>query len=153
VTRIALHAVAPEDDERFLAATRAPAGTLYRALLSDVAFRFAELAPGAPGDHELVREHGTPDTAGGVVRIELLAVPADGEARLLAGWDEARAVLARRRGYLGARLYRSGADRDLRFVDVARWSSPLMVARMLRGPEPVALPFATQAAIYQPVAR
>jgi len=38
---------------------------------------------------------------------------------------------------------------DLRFVEIARWSSPLMYARALRRPGLQALPFDSQPALYQ----
>ena len=55
--------------------------------------------------------------------------------RFLAGWERARHAIAEQRGYLGTRLHRSVGATDLRFVNLARWSSPLMFARALQQPE------------------
>jgi hypothetical protein len=129
VTRITLHATEPEDDA---------AGVLYRALRPDVDFRFVWVAEG--DGYEVVREHGTPDVAGGVVLIDPFEVPAGEDDAFLAGWDAARAALAAQQGYLGARLHRATGPADFRFVDLARWSSPLMVQRA-----------AAKGALYQPV--
>ena len=118
MTRITLYATEPEDDA---------AGVLYRALRPDVDFRFVSVAEG--DGYEVVREHGAADTPGGVVLIDPFEVPAGEDDAFLAGWDDARAVLAQQQGYLGARLYRATGPADFRFVDLARWSSPLMVQR------------------------
>jgi heme-degrading monooxygenase HmoA len=45
------------------------------------------------------------------------------------------AALADQRGYLGTRLHRSTDGSHFRFVDLARWSSPLMFARATQRPE------------------
>jgi hypothetical protein len=108
-------AVAPDDDEVFLAAWAAEggAGALYRAIRADVAYRFVAVTPGR-GEYELVREHGSIDVAGGVV--------------LIATYEEPPELPTGRRGYIGSRLYRGEAG----FVELARWSSPLMVFRAKR---------------------
>lgn len=129
MTRITLCAGEPEDDT---------AGVLYRALRPDVEFRFVSVAEG--DGYEVVREDGAPDTPGGVVLIDPFEVPAGEDDAFLAGWDDARAVLAEQQGYLGARLYRATGPADVRFVDLARWSSPLMVQRA-----------GAMGAVYQPV--
>jgi hypothetical protein len=136
LTRITLHATEPEDDA---------AGVLYRALRPDVAFRFVSVAEG--DDYEVVREHGTPDVSGGVVLIDPFEVPAGEDDAFLAGWDAARAALAGQQGYLGARLHRAAGPADFRFVELARWSSPLMVHRAAAA----AIPFPSHPALYQPV--
>jgi hypothetical protein len=136
VTRITLYATEPEDDAE---------GVLYRALRPDVDFRFVLVAEG--DGYEVVREDGTPDTPGGVVLIDPFEVPAGEDDAFLAGWDAARAVLARQQGYLGARLHRAAGPADFRFVDLARWSSPLMVHRAAAE----AIPFPSYPALYQPV--
>ena len=118
MTRITLYATEPEDDA---------AGVLYRALRSDVDFRFVSVGEG--DGYEVMREDGAPDTPGGVVLIEPFEVPAGEDDAFLAGWDDARADLAAQQGYLGARLYRATGPADVRFIDLARWSSPLMVQR------------------------
>jgi hypothetical protein len=135
--QIELFAVAPGDDEAFLASWRREraGATLYRALRDDVRFRFVSVGAGA--GYELVHEDGTPDVAGGVAQI--------------AGLDEIgawpAAAISGRRGYLGSRLYRALAPADFAFVVVARWSSPLMVARAARE-----VVFPAEAALYVPAA-
>ena len=118
MTRITLFATEPEDDA---------AGVLYRALRSDVEFRFVSVGEG--DGYEVAREHGAPDTRGGVVLIDPFEVPAGEDDAFLAGWDDARTALAEQQGYLGARLYRATGPADFRFIDLTRWSSPLMVQR------------------------
>jgi hypothetical protein len=136
LTRITLFATEPEADA---------AGVLYRALRPDVGFRFVSVAEG--DGYEVVREHGRADTPGGVVLIDPFEVPAGEDDAFLAGWDAARAVLAAQQGYLGARLYRAGGPADFRFVEIARWSSPLMIQRAgARG-----IPVPSHPALYQPV--
>jgi Antibiotic biosynthesis monooxygenase len=135
---IELFAVPPQEDEAFLAAWRAeapPGATLHRALRPDVQHRFAGLAAGGP------------DAGGGVLLIVPFEVAAGEEERFRAAWEEVRAVLSTRRGYLGAQLLRSP---DARRVAVVHWSSPLMYARAVReeGDLIAALPFPAQPALY-----
>jgi heme oxygenase (mycobilin-producing) len=147
--------VSPEADEAFLAdwerareslATQGGFGAiaLFRALRSDVDLRFVDVArvdaaeerfASHPSLYEVVHEDGTPDREGGVIRINHVEVPAGEDARFMAGWERTRAALASERGYLGTRLHRSVGAADFRFVDFARWSSPLMFARALQRPE------------------
>jgi heme-degrading monooxygenase HmoA len=157
--------VPPEADEAFVASWRRDS-TLYRALREDVDFRYVEVAPESglpeaggefpshPGLYDVARIDGTPDVDGGVVLINPFEVPDDGDERFLAGWDRARQVLAEQRGYLGTRLHRSVAAADFRFVNVARWSSPLMFARAREDPRfreaAQAIPFPSHPALYQP---
>ena len=154
MTNIEVFAVPVGEDEGFLAAWRERPrdAVLYRALRDDVDFRFAAIGEG--GSYEVVREDGVPDTEGGCVLINPFEVPAGEDERFLAGWERAREALAGRRGYLGTRLLRSDED-DFRFVDVARWSSPLMLFRATRQPElhaaAEAIPFPSHPALYQPV--
>ena len=136
MTRITLYATEPEDDT---------AGVLYRALRPDVAFRFVSVAEGE--GYEVVREHSAADTPGGVVLIDPFEVPAGEDDAFLAGWDAARAALAGQQGYLGARLHRAAGPADFRFVELARWSSPLMVQRA--GAKGIPVP--ARPALYQPV--
>jgi heme oxygenase (mycobilin-producing) len=152
---------------------------LHRALRPDVAFRFVSVArvespkawrqaigdaalPGGTmrfkahsGLYDVVYEDGTPDDPGGVILINPFEVPAGDEERFLAGWDAARELLASHRGYLGTRLHRSLAAASFRFVNVARWSSPLMFSRAVQRPEfqqaAAALTFASHPALYQVV--
>jgi hypothetical protein len=117
-------------------------GVLHRALRDDVPFRFVALG-GAGERYDVVLEAGTPDVEGGVVLIE----------PFLAAWGRLRAARAEQRGYLGTRLYRSvAAAAEPGFVDVTRWSSPLMFARASALPDveqaTAAMPFASQPALY-----
>jgi hypothetical protein len=126
-TLIEFFAVPPSRDTAFLAdwaRERAAAGaTLYRAIREETPVRFVSVGPG--GSHALVQADGDVDGAGGVIRITAFAA-ADTTA-----WEPAHAIERERRGYLGTRLYR-GPDG---YVAIARWSSPLMVARTELRPE------------------
>jgi hypothetical protein len=102
-------------------------GAVYRALRDDADYPFVAIAPG--DGYDVVHEDGNPDGAGGVVLVEPYDVPPAHDDRFLAAWREAHARLAAAHGYLGTRLYRGAARTELRWVEVARWSSPLMVAR------------------------
>jgi heme-degrading monooxygenase HmoA len=146
--------------------------TVYRALRDDVDFRFAAVAqadgpaawePGISDSipfashaslYEVARVDGRPDVTGGVVLINPFEVPPDSDEPFVSGWERARAALAQQQGYLGARLHRSAAPADFRFVDIARWSSPLMFARALKRPEftdaAAAMPFPSHPALYVP---
>jgi heme-degrading monooxygenase HmoA len=124
-------------------------GVLYRALRDDAAFRFVAVADA--GD-DVVREIGTPDVAGGVVLVEPFEVPDGADERFLDAWERLRAARAQQRGYLGSRLHRRAGAAEHRFVDVTRWSSPLMFARATALPEveaaSAAMPFASCPALY-----
>jgi hypothetical protein len=102
-------------------------GRLYRALRADVRHRFVVVAPGS--GYEVAHEDGDPDGADGVVLVEPFAVPPGDDEGFLAAWREAHAALAVQRGYLGARLFRSAAPGEPRWIEMARWSSPLMYSR------------------------
>jgi hypothetical protein len=105
--------VRPDEDEEFLGAWAAEGrGVLYRAIRDDVRCRFVAIAAGT--EYELVREDGWDAESGGVVLVQ-------------AG-DEPPELPTGRRGYIGSRLYR-GAEG---YVEIARWSSPLMVFRARR---------------------
>ena len=159
---INLFEVSPEDDDAFLAAwqsERVEGGVLLRALRADADFRFVELAAVEPGTggagaglYEVVHEDGAPDGAEGVTLVNPFEVPAGEDERFVGGWERARAALADQRGYLGTRLHRSAGAADFRFVDVARWSSPLMFARATGRPEfraaPADLPYPGHPALY-----
>jgi heme-degrading monooxygenase HmoA len=153
------------------------ATALHRALRGDVDFRFVNVAgvgsvdtwraaiadpdfPGGamaftahPGLYEVVHEDGALDEPGGVILINFFEVPPDADARFLSGWNQARELLAARRGYLGTRLHRSLGPADFRFVNVARWSSPLMFAKAVGQPEfqqaAAAIPYASHPALYE----
>jgi heme-degrading monooxygenase HmoA len=171
--------VPPDADADFTAAWERTRGrlpttgtTLHRALREDVDFRFVAVAyvddPQAweqattesmpftshASVYEVARVDGRPDVAGGVVLINPFEVPADADEPFLTGWDRARAVLAQQQGYLGTRLQRSAAPADFRFINIARWSSPLMFARALKRSEftdaAAAMPFPSHPALYTP---
>jgi heme-degrading monooxygenase HmoA len=160
---IDLFEVAPESDAAFLAdweRERRASAVLYRALRADVAFRFvgvarADAGSSAPGRYEAVHEEGAPDGAEGVTLINPFEVADGDDERFVAGWERARAALADQRGYLGTRLHRSVGESDLRFVNLARWSSPLMFARATQRPEfreaGAGLPYAGHPALYSVV--
>jgi heme-degrading monooxygenase HmoA len=154
VTRIDLFRVAPGEDDAFLADWAGP-GTLYRALRPDVEFRFVALGAAGGAEYEVVREDGAPETAGGVTLIDAFEVPDSEDEAFLAGWDGARATPAEQQGYLGTRLHRATGAAEFRFVDVARWSSPLMFARALERPAfreaARRIPFPSHPALYQPL--
>jgi heme-degrading monooxygenase HmoA len=127
--------------------------TVYRALREDVDFRYAVVAPG--GGYEVVRDEGDVDGSGGVLFFNPFEVsPADDE-KFLAAWDAAREVLEAQHGFLGRRMHRSTGDAELRFVNLGRWSSPLMFARAIARPEVAAavarIDFPSHPALYLPV--
>jgi hypothetical protein len=129
-------------------------GVLYRALRDDAAFPFVRIAADPAGSYEVVREEGSPEgDDGGVTLINPFEVDASDDERFLAGWEAARAVMARQRGYLGTRLHRATGPADFRFVNQARWSSPLMFHRATQDPEfrhaGAAMPFPSHPALYQ----
>jgi heme-degrading monooxygenase HmoA len=166
-----------ERAREFLATKQAFATTiLHRALRDDVEYRFVNVAgvespdvwrkaiadPEFPRErmpfnahpslYEVVHEDGTPDGSEGVVLINPFEVPADADEGFLAGWNRAREVLGGQRGHLGTRLHRSLGPADFRFVNIARWSSPLAFARAIAHPEfrrvAEAMPFASHPALY-----
>ena len=159
--------VSPDADEAFIAEWERArdalatedgfiAAALYRAVRSDVEFRFVGVtrytAPSG-GLYEVVHEDGAPEGAGGVVLIEPVEVPADQDEHFLTGWERAHDVLATQRGYLGTRLHHSVGAADFRFVNIARWSSPLAFFRAVRQPAvqeaAAAMPFTSHPALYQ----
>jgi hypothetical protein len=105
--------VPPEADADFLAAWAAQGGgVLYRAIRDDVRCRFVGVTAGA--GYELVREDGAAQESGGVVLVHEWRSPPD--------------LPTGRRGYIGSRLYRGPEG----YVEIAWWSSPLMVFRAKR---------------------
>jgi hypothetical protein len=104
------------------------AGLLYRAWRPDVEFPFVEVVA-HEGAYAVVHEDGSPDGAEGVTLVEPFDVPAGEEERFLEAWRDEHERHAEQRGYLGARLYRCTGPAEFRFVEIARWSSPLMVSR------------------------
>ena len=168
--------VPPEEDEGFLAGVLRPrdgtasprlasASVLYRALREDATLRWvavtrldtSERSARSPRDaaYEIVHDEGAVDGGGGVVQIVAFEVPEPGDERFRAGWEEARAADAQQQGWLGTRLHRSLGPAHLRWVQISRWSSPLMVHRARGRPEvraaAQALPFAAHSALYQVV--
>src|SRR3954452_7182243 len=99
----------------------------YQAFRGDAPFPYVSIGPG--DGYEVVHEDGTPERRGGVVQIEFFVVPAGQEERFLASCWEGRDELTGRQGYLGTRLFRAVGDAEFRFVELARWSSPLMMHR------------------------
>lgn len=146
-----------EEDEAFLAAWNGAGRdgfTLHRALRPDAARRFVEVGPSdADAGYEIVRADGEPDGAGGVILINPFEVPAEHDERFLAGWQSVHDLLATQRGYLGTRLHRSLRPNEFRFVNIARWSSPLMFQRATQKPEfqelAAAMPFPSHPALYE----
>jgi heme-degrading monooxygenase HmoA len=106
-----------------------------------------------PGLYEVVHEDGTPDAADGVILINAFEVPAENDAAFVTSWSRARDLLAEQAGYLGTRLHRSLGPADFRFVNIARWSSPLAFAEAVDRPDfqqaTSVMPFASQPALYQ----
>jgi heme oxygenase (mycobilin-producing) len=171
--------IAAWERARDFVTTRGGSGAtaLHRALRGDVDFRFVnvgrvesaeawrrtisegELPGGAipftahSGLYQVVHEDGTPEGAGGVILINPFEVPSGDDERFLTGWDGAREMLATQRGYLGTRLHRSLAAARFRFVNVARWSSPLAFSRAVQRPEfqqaAAAVTFRSHPALYQ----
>jgi heme oxygenase (mycobilin-producing) len=158
-TATALHrALRPDAEFRFVNVTHVQSAEAWRRAIGD-----AEL-PGATtvftahsGLYEVLHEDGVPEGAGGVILINPFEVPTGDDEAFLTGWERARELLATQRGYLGTRLHRSLAAASFRFVNIARWSSPLMFSRAVQRPEfqeaAAALTFASHPALYQVVAQ
>jgi heme oxygenase (mycobilin-producing) len=151
----ALHrALRPDVDFRFVDVARVESPEAWREAVADPAFPGGDMPfRGHPSLYELLREDGTPDVAGGVVLINPFEVAPDEDERFLTGWDGARERLAEQRGYLGTRLHRSLGPADFRFVNIARWSSPLAFAKAIDRPDfreaAAAMPFRSHPALYQ----
>src|SRR4051794_38657588 len=139
---------------RFVNVARVGSPEAWRQAIADPEFPGGEMPFAAhPGLYEVVHEDGAPDGREGVVLINTFEVPAGADEPFLAGWHRARDVLATRRGYLGTRLHRSLGPADYRFVNIARWSSPLMFSEAVGQPEfqqaASAMPFASHPALYE----
>jgi heme-degrading monooxygenase HmoA len=152
----ALHRALRDDvDFRFVNVTRVDSPQVWQEAIADPEFAGGRMPFKAhPSLYEVVHEDGALDDDGGVVLINPFEVPAGDDDGFLAGWGRARELLAGQRGYLGTRLHRSLAPQaDLRFVDIARWSSPLMFFRAVQQPAfaetAAAMPFASHPALYQ----
>jgi hypothetical protein len=127
------------------------AGQLYRALRDDVAFPYVRIGPG--DDYEIVHEDGDVEGEGGTVLINPFEVAPPDDGAFETGWRRMRDLFAGQQGYLGTRLHRAVGPADYRWVNVARWSSPLMFQRALQRPEAgelaTALPFRSHPALYE----
>jgi heme-degrading monooxygenase HmoA len=154
VTGLLFSAAPPEGD------AWSEAGTLLRALRDDVDFRFVAIFDGEPptdvaGRYAVRHEDGAPDGRDGVILVNPFEVPENEAEQFVAGWDRVRELLADERGYLGTRLHEAVDDAAFRFVNVARWSSPLMFSRALGRSEVQeaagALPYRSHPALYQVV--
>jgi heme-degrading monooxygenase HmoA len=97
-----------------------------------------------------VREDGAPDGRDAVVLINAFS---EEDQRFLTGWDRARDMLAAQPGYLGTRLHRSLGPADFRFVNIARWSTPLAFSNAVARPAfqqaAAAMPFVSHPALYE----
>ena len=154
-TTTALHRAWRADvDFRFVNVARVDAPEAWREAVGDPAFPGRELPfTSHPGLYEAVHDDGTPDGTQGVTLIDPFEVPPEEDERFLSGWERARRVLAVQRGYLGTRLHRSLGPADFRFVNIARWSSPLMFAKAVGQPAfqdaAAGVPFPSHPALYQ----
>jgi heme oxygenase (mycobilin-producing) len=153
-TETALHRALREDaDFRFVNVAGVESPEVWREAINDPAFPGGKMPFKAhPGLYDVVYEDGQSDGTDGVVLINPFEVPPAADERFVAGWQETRAILAGRPGYLGTRLHRSLGPADFRFVNIARWSSPLAFARAVGQPEfhqsAAALPFPSHPALY-----
>jgi heme oxygenase (mycobilin-producing) len=151
----ALHRALRTDAEfRFVNVARVDSPEAWRRAIADPAFPGAKMPFNAhPGLYEVVHEDGTPDGREGVILINAFEVPAEADAHFLAGWGRAREALAAQPGYLGTRLHRTVGPADFRFVNIARWSSPLAFSKAVSQPgfrqAAEAMPFASHPALHQ----
>jgi len=149
-------ALRPDAEFRFVNVARVESPKAWRQAIGDAALPGGAMRFKAhSGLYEVVHEDGVPDGDGGVILINPFEVPAGHDESFLTGWNRARELLATQRGYLGTRLHRSLAAASFRFVNVARWSSPLMFSKAVQQPEfqdaAAAMTFASHAALYQVV--
>ena len=151
----ALHrALRPDAEFRFVNIAQVDSPEAWRDAIADPAFPGGKMPFAAhPSLYEVVHEDGAPDGTEGVILINAFEVPADADEPFLAGWMRARELLAAAPGYLGTRLHRSLGPADFRFVNVARWSSPLAFSRAVADPQfartAAGLPFPAHPALYQ----
>ena len=151
----ALHrALRPDAAFRFVNVARVDSPESWKRAIADPAFPGGKMPFAAhPGLYEVVHADGTPDGTDGVILINAFEVPADDDERFVTGWHRARDLLANQPGYLGTRLHRSLGPADFRFVNIARWSSPLAFAKAVEQPAfqeaAAAMPFASHPALYQ----
>lgn len=138
----------PADDEQsfvdsWRSRKRANGYRLHQALLRDAEWPFVGLGhdcPGLPhlshsGRYEVIRDEGDVDGPGGTVFVNSFEVPEGEDERFLSAWDNAGIPLSRCVGFLGRRMHRAIGPARYRFVNVGRWSSPLMVQRAMEDPD------------------
>jgi heme-degrading monooxygenase HmoA len=151
----ALHrAWRPDAEFRFVNVARVESPDAWRRAIADPEFPGGKMPFAAhPGLYEVVYEDGAPDGRKGVILVNAFEVPAEADEPFLAGWHHARELLATQPGYLGTRLHRSLGPTDFRFVNIARWSSPLAFSRAVgqRAFQETAsaMPFASHPALYE----
>lgn len=153
-TDTTLHRAVRDDAEfRFVNVARVESSEAWRDAVSDPAFPGREMPfDSHPSLYEVVHDEGAADGSDGVVLINLFEVPPEADDGFTAGWYEAREFLAAQAGFLGTRLHRSLGPADFRFVNIARWSSPLAFSRAVQRPEfqqtAAAMPFRSHPALY-----
>jgi heme-degrading monooxygenase HmoA len=158
-TATALHRALREDvDFRFVNVASVESPEAWKEAISDPAFPGRDMPFKAhPGLYEVIYEDGVPDGSDGVVIINPFEVSPGVDDDFLARWHEARETLAAQPGYLGTRLHRSLGPADFRFVNMARWSSPLAFAKAVGRPEfreaAQGMPFPSHPALYGVVRR
>jgi len=151
----ALHRALRQDaDFRFVNVARVDSPEAWRRAISDPAFPGEEMPFKAhPSLYEVVHEDGAPHGSEGVILINPFEVADIDDEPFVDAWHRAREFLAAQAGYLGTRLHRSRGPADFRFVNVARWSSPLAFARAAGRPEfqegARAMPFPSHPALYE----
>jgi heme-degrading monooxygenase HmoA len=152
-TATALHRALRADVEfRFVNVARVDSPEAWKRAIADPAFPGGKMPfPAHPGLYEVVHEDGALD-GDGVILINAFEVSPDADERFIAGWNRARELLAGHPGYLGTRLHRSLGPADFRFVNIARWSSPLAFAKAAEEPAfrevAGAMPFPSHPALY-----
>jgi heme-degrading monooxygenase HmoA len=92
------------------------------------------------------------------ILINVFEVPEGRDEEFLAGWEEAKGFMERRRGYVSTALHRSLDPRArFRYVNVAVWETPEDFQAALNDPAFVALrdatPFAHHPAVYTVIRR
>ena len=153
-SRTALHrALLPDVPFRFVNVARIESPDAWKRAIADPAFPGGEMPfPAHPGLYEVVHRDGELD-GDGVLLINAFEVPRDADEAFVAGWQGARDQLAGQPGYLGTRLHRSLGPADFRFVNIARWSSPLAFAKAVGQPAfqraAASMPFRSHPALYQ----
>ena len=93
---------------------------------------------------------------GQTTAIVAYEVMAEDEDRFLEAWQLAQDYLGEQSGFIDTALHKAtSAAADFRFVNVARWSSPLAFSRALQRPEvqqaAAAMAFRSHPALYQVV--